>query len=295
MTSRSRSRPAARSSRTPVSPADFDSLRPSGRRISGWWRNAGGASRPRSRPRRICAAVASSRSRPRIDEVDALAQVVDDHAEPVGPVAVPVADRQVASRGTSPAHGPTSPSIQASEPPPSATREHRARQAASATAARAPRPGHGAVRRRPRRERRPRAVAAVHEPVRPQPRERRRVRPRPLGSRLASGPRSAPEPEPGEVLEHRRVELRPAALPVVVLDPQQDPAADLAGHAPHPDRVGDVTQVQVTRSGPARTGSASPRGSDPPRQRSPARRARVVAVAPRSRASSARVAANSRR
>ena len=30
-------RPAARSSRTPVSPADFESFRPSGRRTSGWW------------------------------------------------------------------------------------------------------------------------------------------------------------------------------------------------------------------------------------------------------------------
>ncbi len=33
------------------------------------------------------------------DEVDALAHVVDDHAEPVGPVAVPVAHRQIAIRG----------------------------------------------------------------------------------------------------------------------------------------------------------------------------------------------------
>ena len=30
------------------------------------------------------------------------------------------------------------------------------------------------------------------------------------------------EAEPGEVLEDRGVELRPAALPIVVLDPQQD-------------------------------------------------------------------------
>ena len=57
-------RPSARSSRTPVSPVDFESLLPSGLRTSGWWANAGGNARPSARPSRICAAVASSRSSP---------------------------------------------------------------------------------------------------------------------------------------------------------------------------------------------------------------------------------------
>ena len=90
--------PAARSSRTPVSPADFESFEPSGRRTSGWWANAGGRSRPSSRARRIWAGVACEQIPAADDEIDAVAQVVHDHAERVGPVAVPVADGQVAGR-----------------------------------------------------------------------------------------------------------------------------------------------------------------------------------------------------
>ena len=45
--------PDARSSRTAVSPADFDSFRPSGRRTSGWCANVGGDLRPSTRPSRI--------------------------------------------------------------------------------------------------------------------------------------------------------------------------------------------------------------------------------------------------
>ena len=60
-----RPEPPAMSSRTAVAPSAFESLRPSGRRISGWWRNRGGAGRPRRRPRRIWAGVASRRSSPR--------------------------------------------------------------------------------------------------------------------------------------------------------------------------------------------------------------------------------------
>ena len=33
------------------------------------------------------------------DEIDALTQIVDDHTEPVGPVAVPIAGGQVTVRG----------------------------------------------------------------------------------------------------------------------------------------------------------------------------------------------------
>ena len=201
-----RRRPAARSSRTPVSPSAFESLRPSGRRISGWWGKRGGRSRPSSRAepdlrRRRVEQVAAAD-----DEVDPLAQVVDDDRERVGPVAVAVADRRGRPRRRRrPTHGPTSPSIQASCPPPrrDPQRSSPARHGAGS------RPGS---RARPR-DRASRAHAANVARVQSQPydeprrRERRRAPPRtassrrialadrarrPARTRATRGPRGAP-------------------------------------------------------------------------------------------------------
>ena len=108
----------ARRSRIEVSPSAFDSFAPSGvGGRAGGGRRSAAVSRPSRRPSRIWAGVAASRSRPRIDEVDALTEVVDDDREAVRPVAVAVTDRQVAAgAATSSAHGPTSASIQRSRP-----------------------------------------------------------------------------------------------------------------------------------------------------------------------------------
>jgi hypothetical protein len=53
------------------------------------------------------------------------------------------------------------------------------------------------------------------------------------------------ESEPVEVLEQRPFVLRPATLAVVVFDAQQHPPAAHPRHAPDPDRVHDVAQVQI--------------------------------------------------
>jgi len=68
-TTASGARPAARSSRTPVSPADLLSFRPSRSTIRGWWKKAGGACRPRSRASATCRPVESARSSPRMTSV----------------------------------------------------------------------------------------------------------------------------------------------------------------------------------------------------------------------------------
>jgi hypothetical protein len=52
------------------------------------------------------------------------------------------------------------------------------------------------------------------------------------------------ESQPRQVLEDGTLEFGPAALPVVILDPQQDPPTRLAGIAPHAQRVDDVAEVK---------------------------------------------------
>ena len=130
-----------------MSPAAFESFEPSGRRISRWWWKTGGAvasqepPEPDLRRRRLEQVAAAD------DEVDALAQVVDDDTEPVRPVAVTVADRRGRPIGaTSPAHGPTMPSIHVSVPAPSATRSTGPSSPRSRHPPGQPGPDHGSPR-----------------------------------------------------------------------------------------------------------------------------------------------------
>lgn len=77
---------------------------------------------------------------------------------------------------------------------------------------------------------------------------------------LPEGRRPDPEPadrsdvgdqtEPFEVVAQGCLELRPATLPIVVLDPKQYLAPESAGNAPDVNRIHHVTQVEIaTRSG----------------------------------------------
>ena len=83
---------------------------------------------------------------------------------------------------------------------------------------------------RPRGERRAGAVAGVDQPAIPEARKGRLVH-RPV-LRLANGADVGDEPQPGEVLEQRGVELGPRALLVVVLDPQHARADRSHGRGP---------------------------------------------------------------
>ena len=53
------------------------------------------------------------------------------------------------------------------------------------------------------------------------------------------------EAEPVEVVEECPLVFRPAADPIVILDPQPDAAAERPCHAPDVDGVHDVAEVQV--------------------------------------------------
>ncbi len=89
--------PRPRSSRMPVSPEDLLSFSPVGCSTSGWCRKAGGTVRPSSRASATCRPVEVDEIRAPDDERDALPGVVDGHGELVGPVAVAVADQEVAA------------------------------------------------------------------------------------------------------------------------------------------------------------------------------------------------------
>lgn len=54
------------------------------------------------------------------------------------------------------------------------------------------------------------------------------------------------EAEPGEVLEDRGLEFRPAARPVDILDPQQETAAHGCRHVVIEDRRQGVAEMQET-------------------------------------------------
>ena len=229
-----------------MSPSAFDSFAPSGRRISGWWAKVAGVSRPSRRASRIWAGVAASRSRPRIDEVDVLAKVVDDDREPVGPVPVAVADRQVAVRPRPrPRTARRCASIQRSEPPPSATRRTGPSSPRSPAVARAAR-----------------SVPQAAVLVRPTPRtstassRSRRRGPRRAAARAAAsvrrvvvatggrGPSSATNPSQSRSSSSAASYSGRLRAAVVVLDAQQDPPVGRARDAPDPDRVRHVTEVQ---------------------------------------------------
>ena len=278
-------RPAARNSRTPVSPEAFESLVPSGRRMSGWWWNTGGRSRPRSRPSRICEARRLEQVAAPDDEVDPLAQVVDDDTEAIGPIALAVADGQVARGGHVARTRPDDPIhpgfLSAAERDPKDRPGQAADRTRARTAGSGPQP-LGLLR--PRVERRPGAVAAVDEALGLE--RRQRVAVRRVIVRLAHRPEIRPEPEPLEVLEERRVVLGPAALPVVVLDPQQHPAARRPRRCPTPRRRWRRARGAGSRSGRARSGSAARRRDQAPsgpssRDRSCASSARVAAISRR--------------
>ena len=84
---------------------------------------------------------------------------------------------------------------------------------------------------------------------------------------LAVGRRTAPElagaadvrleSEPLQVLQRGGFVLGPASAPIVVLHPQQHATAERPGDAPDVDRVGDVTQVQVSGGAGRETGERS--------------------------------------
>ncbi len=207
MTSSGR-RPAARSSRTPVSPSDFDSLAPLGLRMSGWWANAGGSAGPGVRPSRICAGVASARSSPRTtSEIDCRRSSTTTHR---AYVQLPWRSRI----GESPANA-TSPDRRPEDPvDPRSPHRRRARAEASARA-----PRRGPVRgiapgsRRPPSiavraaaqfaERRSRAVASVDQSGRCEAGSAASI----YGAwsvTLPDRPGIGHEPEPVEVLEHAR-------------------------------------------------------------------------------------------
>jgi hypothetical protein len=68
-------------------------------------------------------------------------------------------------------------------------------------------------------------------------------------ARLAHRPLVGREAEPFEVLEDGGVEGLAEALPVVVLDPEQDSGAGQPGTPPDPQRVRDVSEMQEAGRG----------------------------------------------
>ena len=103
-----------------------------------------------------------------------------------------------------------------------------------------------------------RTVAGVDAmPRRDEPRDRRLVDGTvvtlPIGRRpaaeLVARPDVGHEAEPVEILEQRLLVLRPAALPVVILDPEQHRRAPCPRRLPDVERVGDVAEVEVAGGG----------------------------------------------
>ncbi len=182
-------------------------------------------------------------------QVDPLAQVIDDDREPVGPVPVAIADRQVAApRGdligarpderVHPALGATAKGHPEDRP---------GQPAIPAAAGAAESVPAASVIVRPRLEGRPRAVAPVHQRLVPQPLEGGLIR----GLVLALSQRTVVrhEPEPGEVLEKGRIVFGTAARPVVVLDPQEDRRIGSRCHPPDIDGIRDVTEMEIAGRG----------------------------------------------
>jgi hypothetical protein len=214
----------------PVAPSAFDSFEPSARRMSGWWAKIGG------RVEQVASAD---------HEIDALALVVDHHAEGIRPLPIPVAEDRIAA-GRDIADAWSREPIRPRLPTLAERHSHRrlgdgrARPAAARTAGARPR---SCVHVGPGAERRARAVAGIGEAVRPEPVECRVV----WGVVLALADRAevGSEPEPLEVFEQRGVVLGPAARAVMILDPKQHQAVVAGREGPHHHRVRDVPQVQV--------------------------------------------------
>ena len=245
-----------------MSPSAFESLLPSGspdQRVVGEDRGRLApeeASQPdlgRRRGEQVAAAD---------HEVDRLAQVVDDDREPVRPVPVAIADRQVAgTRGDLVRARPDDgihPALRTATERDAQDRPVQpAIPAVARTAGSVP---QASVLVRPRLERRARAVAAIDEDLGAEPLDGRQVRR--VVVRLAIGAVVGDEPQPIQVLEQRDLVLRAAARPVVVLDAQEDPPVGRARDAPGPDRVRHVTEVQESgrcrcEAGPRPTGERS--------------------------------------
>ena len=250
--------PAARSSRTPVSPSAFDSFEPSGRRISGWWAKpaaprAQEPPEPDLRRRRLEQVAAAD------DEVDALAQVVDDDAEPVRPVAVPVADRRgrrrrhlarARARRARPSRPPS--------PPPSATRSTGPSSPRSRQPPGQPGPDHGRpcaapTRRTSTGSSRSRRRGRAAEPLERVARRRVVVG---LADRPEVRPRSPSQSRSSRSAASNSGRQRCRSWSSIRSSTRR---AGGAGQAPDLDRVRDVAEVEVAG-----------RRRREPRQRSPA-------------------------
>jgi hypothetical protein len=98
------------------------------------------------------------------------------------------------------------------------------------------------------------AIAGVHPLAPAQPVQRGGVGPGAIALAKRRGPSSqllrrayvGHEAQPLQVLQGGTLVRAAGAAPVVVLDPEQHPTAERARDAPDPDRVGDVTEVQIT-------------------------------------------------
>src|SRR5262249_48690212 len=86
------------------------------------------------------------------------------------------------------------------------------------------------------------AVASVHKSMPSQTVERAFVDFAPLA--LPYQWLIGDEPDPRQIVEDFDIVFAPAAMPIVVLDPQQDPPAARPCLTPHVDRIDDVTEVE---------------------------------------------------
>jgi hypothetical protein len=111
----------------------------------------------------------------------------------------------------------------------------------------------------------PRAEAGIDETRRLEPRERGAVVVEML--RLPADGAVPREAEPGEVLENRGVELRPAPRAVDVLDAQEEPAVPRARLTLREQRRVGMPEMQVParRRGEARDGGQRSSSYGPPR------------------------------
>lgn len=178
------------------------------------------------------------------DQVDALVEVVDHHRELVGPVAVAIADQEIASLVGG--HLLDRPQAKIAEGDGLALEANAARRllrsidrglaaGSRVTKLAFERTGRGL-------DRLPRTGAGVDEARALDPGERVFVRLPAFA--LAHPGLIRPESEPLEILEDRLREFVPGSGAVVVFDAEEDAAAEGAGETPHRDGVRHVSQVQ---------------------------------------------------